>query len=389
MSNNMSRLTYAISNKILFLLSVFVTSSLIASPAFSAETRIALVIGNNAYDHVSALPNAQNDARLIRQTLEKLDFEVIYRENVTSKEMVEVVKEFGDRLKIAGSDAVALFYYAGHGVQSNGQNYLLPVNLDLKQEADLHVDAMAAADVLETIEASGAGTKVVILDACRNNPFSGTLTGTSIGSGLADIGLSSSEFFVAFAATAGNVAEDGKSENSPYARALARRLGTKDSELSNTFRLVRIDVSAETQQKQLPESRSTMRREFYFTGMPADRPTDTIATAGTPRVEIKVPTPDDIIGKWCSAGRGSGIAFNISRDELEFIMGRQTAKFGIEKISSMPEARIEVLWKDLKGPVIFEFGQFNGSGKMMTQLRGKKANDDEWKDYNLRLRKCG
>jgi hypothetical protein len=357
--------------------------------ASATESRIALVIGNNEYEHVAALSNARNDARLIRQTLEELDFEVIYRENVTAAEMDEVVEEFGDRLGRSGSDAVALFYYAGHGVQSNGQNYLLPVDIDLRQEADLSTSSMSAARVLETIEASGAGTKIVILDACRNNPFEGTPAGISIGKGLADIGLRSSEFFVAFAATAGNLAEDGKGENSPYAEALARRLGTEDSELANTFRLVRIDVSAATQQKQLPESRTTMRQQFYFTGTPAKIRADDIAVAGTPRVEFKVPTPNDIIGKWCSGGRGAGMAFRIRPDELQFINGKQVAKFGIQKISSLPDGRIEMEWKALKGTVIFEFGQFSASGTMMTQLRGKNANDEYWKDYNLRLRKCG
>jgi hypothetical protein len=362
---------------------------LCGTAAYGAEARIALVIGNNAYEHVSPLANSRNDARLIRQTLEKLNFEVIYRENVTTAEMADVVKKFGDRLKDSGSSAVALFYYAGHGVQSNGQNYLLPINFNLQRESDLRVDAVAAADVLETIDASGARTKIVILDACRNNPFSTKLAGTSIGSGLADIGLRSSEFFVAFAATAGNVAEDGISENSPYAQALARRLGTKDSELANTFRLVRIDVSAATQQKQLPESRSTMRQEFFFTGTPENRGIETASTGDTPKVEFKIPGTQDIIGKWCSGRRGAGIAFDIRRDELQFIMGKQVAKFGVQKISSLADARIQVLWKDLKGEVIFEFGQFNATGTMMTQLRGKKTGDEEWKDYNLRLRKCG
>ena len=350
---------------------------------------MALVIGNSTYENLSELKNPQTDARLIRDTLEALQFEVIYRENVSKDEMERVISAYGKKLYASGPQTVALFYYAGHGVQSNGENFLLPTDVEVERESDLRFSAVRTSDLLAQMDASGAATKIVILDACRDNPFNTKFGRTKAGAGLAEIGLGSAEFFVAFAATAGNVAEDGEGKNSPYAAALARRLATKDSEISNTFRLVRVDVSAATGQKQLPEARTTLRREFFFTGRPANRPEDQLAASDEPKTLVKAAVPGDLYGKWCTASRGSGVSFSISPKELLYSLGGQTSRYPVQSIVAAPEGNLQMTWQSASGGVVFEFGQFNAAGSMMTQIRGRQSGGGEWKDYGLRLRKCG
>lgn len=361
-----------------------------ANAARAEDRRIALVIGNNAYQNLPALTNPRNDARLIRQTLESLGFEVIYREDIGREAMQRVIAAYNKRLAEAGPTGVGLFYYAGHGIQSGGENFLIPVDSLLERETDLRVSGIKVSDLLTGMAGAGIGTKIVILDACRDNPFVGKQGRIGSAAGLADIGLGSNEFFLAYAATVGNVADDGGTENSPYALALARRLATRNSEISNTFRLVRVDVSAATHQSQLPETRTTLRREFYFSGSaPANQQPDRITAVEAPAVRMLTPVPSDLLGRWCTASRGGGTSFEITNNELRYILGPQSSVFGIQEIALLADGKLKMVWNDRRGLVEFEFGQFSANGQMMTQLRGRQGTDSEWHDYNLRLRKCG
>jgi hypothetical protein len=360
------------------------------APARAEEKRIALVIGNADYEQGNTLTNPVNDARLIRQTLESLNFEVVYRENVSKTDMERAISVFADKLYNAGSSGVALFYYAGHGLQSNGENFLLPVDISVARESDLRFAAVRASDVLAQMEAAQSMVKIVILDACRDNPFTTKFGSGRGGRGLAEIGLGSSEFFIAYAATSGNVADDnyGDSRNSPYAAALARRLATPGSEISNTFRLIRIDVSAATSQRQLPEARTTMRREFYFTGAPPRRAMEEAAVTAAPQLAMLVPKASDIVGTWCEAGRGRGVLLGIDRDALTYSFGGQKTRYNVVDIKELSDAKIQVAWFNRGEKVVFEFGDFDSKGMMMTQLRGRQGDASDWKEYNLRFRKC-
>jgi hypothetical protein len=359
------------------------------APAHAAERRIALVIGNADYDAANALTNPVNDARLMRGTLESVGFEVVYRENVGKVEMERAISVFADKLYTAGSSGVALVYYAGHGLQSNGENFLLPVDINIQRESDLRFAAVRASDILAQMEAAQSGVKIVILDACRDNPFTTRFASGRGGRGLAEIGLGSSEFLVAYAATSGNVAEDGYSDsaNSPYASALARRLATPNSEIMNTFRLVRIDVSAATREKQLPEARTTMRRQFYFVGGPANTEMDQPLDTPVNLAQNNAPKLQDIVGQWCEAGRGRGVSLGIAAGALTYGIGGQQKSYSVAGINPTGP-KVEVKWLNRGEAVTFEFGDFDSKGRAMTQLRGRQG-DGEWKDYNIRFRRCG
>jgi len=355
----------------------------------NAPPRLALVIGNGEYQSITSLSNPINDAKLIRDTLESLGFEVIYRENSDRASMERAVSAFSQRLYQAGPTATGLFYYAGHAVQSNGENYLLPSDIEARRESDLRFGAVRTSDVLAQMESSGINNKIVILDACRTNPFMRTFASNQVG-GLSQIGLGNSEFFVAFAATAGNIAEDGNDDHSPYALALAKFLPTANSEISNTFRLIRNEVSAITNQQQLPETRSTLRQQFFFSGTGNGQPDSVtpLLNPEEPKDQVAV-TVDALLGRWCTPGRSMGMEISISRDKLRYKLGRDATVFDIRSIRLADDNSILLEWDKSGETVVFEFGDFSSSGKLMTQLRGKTGNENEWQDYNLRLRRCG
>jgi uncharacterized caspase-like protein len=163
------------------------------------EKRVALVIGNGAY-HDSPLRNPVNDARLMSATLKSLGFKVLTGENLNQKEMKRIIREFGQQIKSSG---VGLFYYAGHGIQSNGRNYLIPIGADITKEQDIELEALDAGYALAEMEAAQNRMNIVILDACRNNPFGRSYR--SANRGLAQM-TAPSGTFIAYATAPGSVA---------------------------------------------------------------------------------------------------------------------------------------------------------------------------------------
>lgn len=380
-----------------------VATCLAASSAQAQEVRIALVIGNAAYGDITPLKNPVNDARLMRDTLKnELGFRVIYLENADKAQMDKAIREFGSRLADAGPKGVALFYYAGHGVQSGGQNFLLPLKTQVAREADLRLNAIRAEDVLSYMESAQSAVKIVILDACRDNPFAVRFRISNASRGLADIALGNSEFTVAYAATAGNTAEDGAGANSPYALALAKRLPTPDAEIFDILRMVRIDVSNATNGRQLPEARTTLRREVFFNRNaggkrmaaieppPVALPTSRAATPAAKGKPVQV-AKLDITGKWCLATRNMEpiAAMKISDSALEYELteGGNT-RFGVRSIQANEHGNVELRWLNRQVPMVFEFGEFSPDGATMTQIRGRNEVDSDWKTYDRRFRRC-
>ncbi len=153
---------------------------LVALPAGAAQ-RVALVVGNSDYKLISPLANPENDAALMAETLREVGFEVIEAKNADRRGMARAIRDFGKRLRRAGPDAVGLFYYAGHGVQAGGTNYLIPLGAAVEDEADLEIEAVSASWVLGQMESAGNALNVVILDACRNNPFKGAFRAATRG----------------------------------------------------------------------------------------------------------------------------------------------------------------------------------------------------------------
>src|SRR5215208_866904 len=215
---------------------------LMSGPAF-AEKRVALVLGNSAYRNVAPLTNPINDSARIASTLKEAGFDVVdSRHDLPAAETRRALRDFADRARDAD---IALVYYAGHGIEVDGTNYLIPVDAKLERDTDVYDEALSLDRVLLAIEPAKK-LRLVILDACRDNPFAKTMKRTvasrAIGRGLAKVEPSVSGTLIAFAARAGAVASDGDGANSPFATALVRHIAQPGLDLRIAFGKVRDDV---------------------------------------------------------------------------------------------------------------------------------------------------
>lgn len=224
---------------------------LAAVTAAQAEKRVALVIGNSAYANVAKLENPANDAADMAARLKQIGFAVTWLRDLGSNDMRAALADFSD--KSAGAD-IALVYYAGHGMEVDQQNYLIPVDAKLKSDRRVRFEAIPLDDVTSAME-EVKGVKMVLLDACRDNPFAATMKLTnanrSLSRGLARVEAANG-MLISFAAAAGTVASDGKGRNSPYTAALLRHMGTPGLEINLMFRRVRDEVLQRTGSKQKP-----------------------------------------------------------------------------------------------------------------------------------------
>jgi len=231
----------------------------------AAETRVALVVGNSSYAHGGRLPNPANDAAAVAEALRKVGFTVTSRQDLGKQQFEEALKVF---TRDAASADVAVVYYAGHGMEMGGTNYLVPVDAVLAADSDVDFEAVPLDLVMRSVDGARR-IKVVILDACRNNPFADAMKRTSgssrsIGRGLVRV-EPEGDMLVAYAAEAGSTAEDGDSANSPFAVALTRRLTAPGVEIRMMFGQVRDDVLAETGQRQRPAIYGSLGGDgFYF-----------------------------------------------------------------------------------------------------------------------------
>ena len=220
----------------------------LVQPANAAEPRVALVIGNSAYA-VAPLANPANDARLMAATLRNLGFEVMERIDADQKTMKYAIIEFGERLDQAGSDAVGLFFYAGHGLQVKGENFLVPLNAQIDKESHVAIEAVSAFWVLGEMEFASNRVNFVILDACRNNPLARSFRSGTRGLARMDAPRGS---LIAYSTGPGDVAADGAGANSPYTLALSQAMQTPGIPAEKMFKLARDRVLEETGGVQTP-----------------------------------------------------------------------------------------------------------------------------------------
>ena len=233
----------------------------IASQAV-AEKRVALLIGNGSYTAVRPLPNSRQDARLMAETLAGLGFDVTLVDDGSFTEMRTAIGAFGAKLREGGADTTGLFYYSGHGVQSFRRNYLLPVDAALTDAADLSLVGIEAESVLRQMRSAGNKINIVILDACRNNPFKDLLDMGE--NGLAEMSAPTGTF-LAYSTEPGATALDGpKGTNSPFTAALAREIKRPGQPLEQVFKEVRRSVLKETFNTQTPWDTSSLTADFYF-----------------------------------------------------------------------------------------------------------------------------
>jgi len=246
---------------------MFLLACILTKPSLAGE-KTALVIGNGAYSDMPALRNPTNDANLIAGKLAGLGFDVVRVIDGNRQDFREGLVRFGRQSQ--GAD-VALVFYAGHGVQVNGQNWLLPVDAEIQASTDLPAQALKANDLLEIMEASGARLKLVFFDACRNNPLPRSLS-RGAANGLARLEANAAGMMIAFATSPGDVALDGSGDNSPFTDALARLIDTPDLEVRHLMGKVRESVYLSTGERQLPWLNEALIGEFYFGGRTGARP---------------------------------------------------------------------------------------------------------------------
>jgi len=223
--------------------------------------RLALVVGNAGYDSITALDNPGNDAGLIGEVLDRAGFQVTYLFDATQADLNSAIVNFGRDLRDNGPETVGLFYYAGHGVQSRGKNFLMPVDAALTNAAELDLVGVEADAVLRQMGAAKNKTNIVILDACRNNPFA-VLEGLEE-DGLAEMKASPGTF-LSYSTGPGNVALDGLGRHSPFSAALAQSMQSPGVPIEQVFKTVRIDVVDETRGIQTPWDTSLLTTNFVF-----------------------------------------------------------------------------------------------------------------------------
>jgi len=254
----------------------------------AAEKRVALVIGNSAYQHTAPLRNPSNDASDVAAKLRELGFDVTDGIDLTKQEMEQRIRTFADKLQ--GSD-IGLFYYAGHGLAVDGRNFLAPVDASLKSDTDIDFETVELNLVLKQMERNSR-LSLVFLDACRNNPLAANLASTSrslaVSRGLARVEKAVG-MMIAFATRPDDVALDGEGRNSPFTGALLRHISEEGSSVNDLMIEVRNDVLKATDGKQVPWENSSLTGQFFFkpaSQTAADKPADTSADIAALRDQI-------------------------------------------------------------------------------------------------------
>ncbi|MEM7106454.1 MAG: caspase family protein [Bacteroidota bacterium] len=221
--------------------------------------RTALIIGNSDYDHLP-LKNAVNDADSIAAELDRIGFEVMHYTNLDQASMENAIEEFGKKVKSKGG--AGLFYYAGHGMQVAGENYLIPISADIQKEKDVKYKSVHLGYLLDEITVAGNDLNIIVLDACRDNPYAPDYRSSN--RGLAGITTAPIGTFIAYATAPGMTASDGTGSNGLYTEELLKAIRTPGLKLEDVFKLVRTNVRRKSFGEQIPWENSAIEGDFYF-----------------------------------------------------------------------------------------------------------------------------
>jgi formylglycine-generating enzyme required for sulfatase activity len=247
----------------------------------ASEKRVALVIGNAAYPSPADLKNPVNDAQDMAEALRGAGFDVISRTNATQKQMQQALREFGGRLTAGG---VGLFYFAGHGVQVKGKNFLIPIGAAIKSEAEAEDEAVDVNGVLAKMAEAGNRVNIVVLDACRDNPFArGFRSGAR---GLATVGEAPSGTLIAYATGPGRVAADGAGRNGIYTGELLKAMREPGLKLEDVFKRVIRSVRQATREQQVPWTLSSVDGDFIFRPLRGGAAVASVPPPAEPEVKI-------------------------------------------------------------------------------------------------------
>jgi uncharacterized caspase-like protein len=271
--------------------SLLVLTQLISPTEASAEARLALVIGQSAYRAVPELPNAANDAKGMTELLGNAGFSVTTAPDLAQNEMRQAISDFAGKVTASGADTIALVFYAGHGLQIDGENYLVPVDLDPKREADIPLQGVRLNDLLNTLGALPTRARIFMLDACRNNPFP-ALSGAGHGLAIVDTKAGASGSFISYSTSPGAEAEDGSGVDSPYTSAVLSIARQPNLPIEEVFKRIRVAVAQSTDGRQIPWESSSLTADFKFFGESSGQ--QPAATgAGSPALASATRSADD------------------------------------------------------------------------------------------------
>ncbi len=228
-----------------------------ADGAYATEQRLALVIGNSSYQS-APLKNPANDAADIAKTLRGFGFQVTLKQNQGREAMAQAIREFGNQLKRGGT---GLFYYAGHGMQVKGRNYLIPVDADIQSEDEVPYRSIDVNEVLAKMESARNRINLVILDACRNNPFARSFRSSAQGLAQMEAPVGT---LIAFATAPGSVAADGQGRNGLYTQHLLSAINQPGLKIEDVFKRVRAGVRKDSGNRQVPWENTSLEGDFYF-----------------------------------------------------------------------------------------------------------------------------
>jgi hypothetical protein len=312
--------------------------------------RQALVIGNGAYQ-TAPLNNPLNDAEDMATTLKNLGFEVILRKNADQRTMEDAIRYFGRQLRDGG---VGLFYFAGHGVQVEGRNYLMPIDARIESESDVKYEAVDAGRVLGKMEDAENQLNIIILDACRNNPYARAFRTDQNGLARMDAPTGS---LIAYATAPGEVAADGPERNGIFTKHLIQHMKTPNLAVEQVLKRVRIAVSRQTNGRQIPWESSSLMGDFYFnpqktskalqsSGSSGPAPSEKTTVAALPRTDEKAAVS------------------NLTEKPVE----PWTGVWKVEGTTSVPEWNLKQKGNIVEGSAVF----FSVKGKVMgSQLKGR------------------
>ena len=356
----------------------------VAPSTARAADRVALVIGNGKYVNAGALPNPANDAQAVARALGEIGFDVAQGTDLDRNAMERLLRDF---LRKAVAARVALLFYAGHGMQVDGRNYLVPVDAKLEAASDLGFETVELDKILASLDDPSRAT-IVILDACRDNPLArsfsmrlGATRSTAVGAGLAAYSTLGTGTLIAFATAPGQVALDGQAANSPFTQGLVKHLRTPGLEVRQMLTRVRADVAASTRNRQIPWDNSSLLGEVYLADQPKDQAQ--MAAIGVapspaplpPLVQPAPSTPTPPSDPEAGTRRDYELASRIGNAEaLQIFVTRHPAGYYADLARNQlakltkPEPAAEPVQGDMKIPVEFAGRSFTISATEIRDL---------------------